>query len=63
MQGIINKHVKKNVETTGKLDRTHGNTGRFLVAESMRQTQSMFDDLLHLLVFKQQGFAFELEDN
>ena len=53
---------KKKIEAKGKLDRTHGNTGKFLIAESRRQTQNLFDDILHLFVFKQHGFVANDEE-
>lgn len=55
--------VHQKAEISGKLDKTHGNTGRFLLKQSNKHVQNLFDELLHMFVFKQQGFTFGDDEN
>ena len=58
----MKKAVNSKIDAVNKLKSTHGNTGRFLINESLRQTDDLFSELLHRFVYKQEGFHLDAEE-
>jgi hypothetical protein len=56
------KKVKSGYQKIQKLKETQGSTGKFLIMESMKHTDSLMDQLLHWFVFKTEGFTFDTEE-
>jgi hypothetical protein len=58
----INSAMSSKVLAQSSLKATHGNTGKFLIKESMRQIDTIMADLLHVFVYKTQGINIDADE-